>query len=45
MRMEYFTKTYNMFMQEHDEYPEEEKEYKGRLQDNLEVGIQGYTPG
>ena len=39
MRMEYFTKTYNMFMQEHDEYPEEEKEFKDRLQDNLEIDL------
>ena len=39
MRMEYFTKTYNMFMREYDEYPEEEVEYKDRLQDNLEVGV------
>ena len=37
--MEYFTKTYNMFMREYDEYPEEEVEYKDRLQDNLEVGV------
>ncbi|XP_023331630.1 kinetochore protein NDC80 homolog [Eurytemora carolleeae] len=39
MRMEYFTKTYNMFMREYDEYPEEEVEYKDRLQDNLEIDI------
>ena len=37
--MEYYSKTYAMFQLGHDEFPEEEMDYKDRLQENLEVPV------